>query len=68
MNKIRNYIKSKIGSRIIVISLQNRNKEEKYEGIIANTYSNIFTIIDNMGKYKSFSYADILAGYIRVYI
>ena len=68
MNKIKAYIKSKIGSRVIVVSLQNRNKEERYEGIISNTYQNIFTILENNGQCKSFSYVDILIGNVRVYI
>ncbi len=68
MNKIRAYIKSKIGSRVIIVSLQNRNREERYEGIINNIYQNIFTILERNGRCMSFSYVDILIGNVRVYI
>ena len=68
MNKIRNYIVSKIGNRVIVVSLQNRNREERYEGVINNTYKHLFTILLDNGRCKSFSYLDILTGNVRVYI
>ena len=68
MNKIRAYIRSKIGNKVVVVSFQNRNREERYEGIIESVYRNIFTIKENNGRCKSFSYVDILIGYIRVYI
>ena len=68
MNKIRKYIVSKLGCKVLIISLQNRNREERYEGVIKNTYKNVFTIILENGSYKSFSYVDILIGNVRVYI
>lgn len=68
MNKIKAYIKSKIGSKVIVVSLQNRNREERYVGIIEKAYKNLFTITMNNGQSKCFSYVDILTGNVRVYI
>lgn len=67
-NKIRAYINSKIGNKVVIISFQNRNREEKYEGIVNNVYNHLFTIIQKDGRCKSFSYVDILTGNIRVYI
>ena len=68
MNGIKAYIRSKIGSRVMIVSFQNRNREEKSEGIIDNAYGNVFTIIMDDGRRKSFSYVDILIGNLRVYI
>lgn len=68
INKIKCYIKSKIGSKVVVVSFQNRNREEKCEGIINNVYNNVFTIILKNGRCRSYSYVDIFIGNVRVYI
>ena len=68
MNKIKKYIESKIGSKIVIVYLGNRSKEEKYSGFIDKAYRNIFTIITDNDRIKSFSYVDVLVGNIRVYI
>jgi len=63
---IKNYLRTKIGSRIVVIYYGSRNRKEIYKGVICNLYGNIFTIRLVNGDIKSFSYCDILTRTIRV--
>ena len=68
VKNIKNYLKSKVGSNIIVIYFGSRNKKEKYYGIVYKVYENIFTIKLNNSEIKSFSYIDILTKTIQISI
>ena len=65
---IRRYLFSKKGSKIVIIYYGSRNRKERHEGIILKTYSNIFTIRENSGEIKCFSYIDVLTKTIQIYI
>ena len=65
---IRKYLSSKVGNKVKIIYYGSRNKKERYEGILYNTYCNIFVIKTLSGELKSFSYIDILIKNIRVLI
>ncbi len=66
--KIKNYMYLKRGNKVSIVSYQSRNREEKYEGTILETYKNVFTIRLKNGNIKSFTYVDVLIGSICVYI
>ena len=68
VNIIKNYLKTKVGSNVIVIYYGSRNKKEKYKGIIYGIYNNIFTIKLSNGDIKCFSYIDILTKTIQMSI
>lgn len=55
---IKNNLRNKINSEVIITVKGIRNKKEIYEGKIYKLYPNIFSIMTYNGE-KSFSYADI---------
>ena len=63
---IKNYLSTKIGSRIVVVYYGSRNRKEIYKGILCKLYGNIFTIRLANGDVKSFSYCDIVTRTVRV--
>ncbi len=63
---IKNYLSTKIGSRIVVVYYGSRNRKEIYKGVLCKLYGNIFTIRLANGEVKSFSYCDIVTRTIRV--
>ena len=65
---IKNYLRTRIGSNIVVIYYGSRNRKEIYKGILLKLYKNIFTIRLNNGDIKSFSYIDILTKTIYICI
>ena len=65
---IKNYLRTKIGSRIVVIYYGSRNRKEIYKGVLFKLYGNIFTIRLLNGEIKSFSYIDILTKTIQICI
>ena len=65
---IKNYLKTKIGSNIVIIYYGSRNKKEVYRGVLYKLYGNIFTIRLFNGEIKSFSYIDILTKTIQMCI
>lgn len=65
---IKNYLRSRIGSNIVVIYYGSRNRKEVYKGVLCKLYGNIFTIKLFNGNIKSFSYIDILIKTIQVSI
>ena len=65
---IRNYLKTKFGSNIVIIYYGSRNKKEIYKGILFKLYSNIFIIKLSSGDIKSFSYSDILTKTVQICI
>ena len=65
---IKNYLKSKVGSNVIIIYYGSRNRKEKYNGVLYKLYNNIFVIKLHSGDVKSFSYSDILTKTIQICI
>ena len=65
---IKNYLRGKVGSNIMIIYYGSRNRKEIYKGILCKLYRNIFIIRLCNGDVKSFSYSDILTKTIRVCI
>ena len=63
---IKNYLSTKIGSRVIVVYYGSRNRKEIYKGILCKLYGNIFTIRLANGDIKSFSYCDIVTRTVKV--
>ena len=68
INNIKKYLRSKVGCNIVIIYYGNRNKKEKYNGILYKLYGNIFTIRLLNGEVKSFSYIDVLTKTVQIYI
>ena len=65
---IRNYLKTKVGSNIVIIYYGSRNKKEIYRGVLYKIYKNIFVIKLFNNNLKSFSYTDILTKTIQICI
>ena len=63
---IRNYLRTKVGSKIVVVYYGSRNRKEIYRGVLCKLYRNIFTMRLANGDIKSFSYCDILTRTVRV--
>ena len=68
VKNIKNYLKYKVGSNVIIVYCGSRNKKEKYYGVVYKIYDNIFTIKQTNGDVKSFSYIDILTKTIQISI
>ncbi|MBQ2872677.1 MAG: Veg family protein [Bacilli bacterium] len=68
IKNIRNYLKTKIGSSIVVMYYGSRNRKEVYRGVLCKLYTNIFTIRLYNGEVKSFSYIDVLTKTIQICI
>lgn len=62
---VKNKIKSNLNRKVVVTVYGMRNKVTRYEGILYNTYPNIFSIIED-GVEKSFSYNDYITGDIKI--
>lgn len=65
---IRNYLRNKLGSNIVIVYYGSRNKKEMYKGILFKIYKNIFTIRLINGEIRSFSYTDIITKTIQICI
>ena len=65
---IRNYLKTKVGSNIVIIYYGSRNKKDIYKGILCGIYRNVFTIRLVNGEIKSFSYVDVLTKTVQICI
>ena len=65
---IKNYLKTKVGSNVVIVYYGSRNRKEKFNGVLYKLYSNIFTIKLYNGEIKSFSYSDILTKTIQMCI
>ena len=68
IKRIRDYLRSKVGSNIVIIYRGSRNRKEKYYGILAKVYDNIFTIRCVNGEVRCFSYIDILTKTVQICI
>lgn len=62
---IKEKIEKDIGKKVRITVYGLRNKTNIYDGIINQTYPNIFTIYDGNLE-KSFSYRDIITGDIKI--
>jgi len=65
---IKNYLSTKIGSRIVVVYYGSRNRKVRYVGFLYKLYANVFTIKLANGEVKSFMYIDIITKTIRICI
>ena len=65
INIIKDELKNNIGRRVLVTVYGMRNKIDRYEGNILNTYPNIFTIMYE-GREKSFTYREILTKDVKI--
>ena len=65
---IKNYLKSKVGSNIVIFYHGSRNRKEKYKGILHKLYDNVFIIRLYNGEIRCFSYTDILIKTIQICI
>lgn len=65
---IKNYLKTKIGSNVVIVYYGSRNKKERYKGILFKLYENVFTIKLFNGEIRCFSYTDILTKTIQICI
>lgn len=59
INEIRNKVASFKGKKVKIYVDVGRNKSEVYEGVILNTYKNVWTLKTDT-DIKSFGYSDIL--------
>ena len=59
LEQIRKKIENLIGKKVTIFVDVGRNKNESYEGVILDTYKNVWTIKTSIDT-KSFSYSDIL--------
>ena len=64
---IKNEIEELIGKKAIIKYNLGRNKYEKYDGIIKETYNKIF-LVETNGIKKSFSYVDVLTKNVKINI
>ncbi len=67
IENVKNNIEELIGKEATIKYNLGRNKYEKYNGIIKETYNKIFLIEIN-GIKKSFSYADVLTKNVKISI
>lgn len=65
LNLIKKEVISHLNKNIEVKVYGMRNRTEVIKGIISNVYPNIFTVLAN-GECRSFRYADIITGEIKV--
>ena len=67
IENVKTNIEELIGKEATIKYNLGRNKYEKYNGIIKETYNKIFLIEIN-GIKKSFSYADVLTKNVKISI
>ena len=65
IDTIKNEINKNIGKKVLVTVYGMRNKIDRYEGTILNTYPNIFTI-NHDGMEKSFTYREVITKDIKI--
>ncbi len=66
LSDIKDEIKSLINKEIMLNVTGSRSKKQMYKGIINEVYPNIFTVLVN-GVNKSFTYADVAIGDVKIY-
>ena len=68
IKNIKNHLKTKIGSNIIIVYYGSRNRKDIYKGVLYKLYGNIFIVRLYNGEVKSFSYIDIITKTIQICI
>ena len=48
---IKNFLRTKVGSRIVVVYYGSRNRKEIYRGVLCKLYRNIFTVFIKTKRY-----------------
>lgn len=67
IEKIKKSINENKGSKVKLIVNNLRNKCEKHEGTITETYNYVFIVRTNENVLKSFSYSDVLTQNIELF-
>lgn len=65
---VRNYLKTKVGSNMVILYYGSRNKKEIYKGVLLKLYKNIFIVKLFNGDIKCFSYIDVITKNIQICI
>ena len=68
VRNIKNYLRTKVGSNVVVVYYGSRNRKEIYRGVLFGVYCNIFIIKLASGEIKSFTYIDILTKTVQICI
>ncbi len=68
IKSIRNYLRTKVGSDIVLIYYGSRNRKEIFKGKLYRVYKNIFVIRLFNNEIRSFAYVDILTKTIQICI
>ena len=67
LQEIKKKVNNNIGNNVTIKYNMGRNKIEKYNVKIKETYNNIFIVeIENKKEIKSFSYTDIITKTIKI--
>ena len=66
LSDIKDEIKSLINKEVMLNVTGSRSKKQMYKGTINEVYPNIFTVLVN-GVNKSFTYADVAIGDVKIY-
>ena len=72
LNRVRQSIKNQIGSKIKISAYRGRHKFVTAEGVIKQTYPNIFWVelvnadVNDQNKTVSFSYQDVITRDVRM--
>lgn len=66
LSDIKDEIKSLINKEVMLNVTGSRSKKQMYKGVINEVYPNIFTVLVN-GVNKSFTYADVAIGDVKIY-
>lgn len=65
INIIKEEIKNRLNSKVLISVYGLRNKINRYEGIMYKIYPNIFTVLID-GEEKSFTYRDVITGDVKI--
>ena len=66
LSDIKEEIKGLVNKEVMLNVTGSRSKKQMYKGIINEVYHNIFTVLVN-GVNKSFTYADVAIGDVKIY-
>ena len=66
VSSIRDEMESLINHEVMIKVSGSRNKNQMFKGVINNVYPNIFTVLVECVN-KSFTYADVAIGDVRIY-
>ena len=67
LKKIKNEVEEYLGEKVCIKSNIGRNKCEYREGVLTNTYSSVFSIVDpNTSNNLTYSYTDLLTNNLEI--